>query len=41
MESFSYIFSDQFSLLYSNDRPGISWTASFIIMILIGFNDKI
>lgn len=37
------IFSDQFLLLHSIDRPGIgsfSWTASFIIMILIGLNDK-
>lgn len=38
-----WIFSDQFLLLHSIDRPGIgsfSWTASFIIMILIGLNDK-
>lgn len=38
-----WIFSDQFLLLHSIDRAGIGsfgWTASFIIMILIGLNDK-
>lgn len=38
------IFSDQFMLLHGIDRLGIgsfSWTASFIIKVLIGLNDNI